>query len=78
MSEESPRDIVAATVADLRLIAGRSGTEEFLERLLQLNPYNLQGAKDAGGLNPEEPLPMFFDNGWQEVLNLLLAEARKA
>lgn len=63
---------LAETVAALRAKAGRSDTVEFLQILRKLDPYALEG---EGGL--KLPLPMMFADGWDEVLELLIAEASK-
>jgi hypothetical protein len=70
ITKETAAEELASIIADLRLIAGRSGTVEFLERLRSVHVYGLQPVID-------QPQPMFFDDAWGEVIDALLLEARR-
>lgn len=68
MAEIKPQ---TALIVELRREAGRSGTEEILKLLREFDPYSVEDSLSL-------PMPMFFDDAWREVLDLLIAEAFKA
>lgn len=67
---DAARKAAADLIADLRRIAGRSGTVEFLERLKTVDVYGLESIV-------EYPQPMAFADAWTELLEALLEEARR-
>lgn len=62
---------ISQLMEDIRLEAGSSGRRRILELLRDLPVYDFADAR----LNPREPLPMFFDEGWKETFDALIKEA---
>lgn len=69
--KKSAQEVVDALITNLRMIAGRSGTEEFLEALRELDVYAIEPLIEL-------PLPMFFDAAWTDLIERLLKEAQRA
>lgn len=73
-ADRTPEEIVGALVDEIRTEAGGPGAVNVLEKLRALNPYDLQA---PGGLKKDEPLPVFFQDGWNEIFDLLIAKAKQ-
>lgn len=70
MTEEADaaREMARALIAALRMNAGRSGATECLEQLRALDVYALQPLV-------AQRQPVFFKDAWDELLDVLIAEA---